>query len=199
MFSRLRRIATLCLGILFAGTLLAIGWPKQSDLQGYITAAEQSRELTRSLPVCQDRRLVCKDIWFSNAGGERLHYRIQSVTSSLNMQPRSRKIEIIERLHDMRCWMQDKIVSSEAHTTQQSRYFTANEGVYHFLSHSLLADQATLSLYHLPGTDLPSLGCLPREDPFLIGQAEQIKMHVSGKTPLFQASNFKALLHHATE
>lgn len=206
MFRRLTRIGVLALVALSIGTVLLIGWPRESDYCAYRTAREQSRKATKTAPpVCQNRRLVCKDIWFSSEDAQRLpqrlHYRIESAASSLNLQPMQNKIEIKEHLHDMRCWMQDKVVTAAgAHgSTQQSRFFTANEGVYHFLSQSLLAEQATLSLYRLSGEHLPEIGHLPSTAPFLSGNAEQIKLLVSGKSPLFQASNFKASMNSSAE
>lgn len=202
MFSRLTRNATLVLSAVSLGTLLLIGWPTESDFRAYRTNLQQSRAFTKTAPpVCQKRSMVCKDIWFSNEGSERLHYRIESAASSLNLQPVKSKVEVIEQLHDMRCWMQDKIVKTAGShgANQQSRYFTANQGVYHFLSQSLVADQATLSLYRITGEHLPEIGRLPAASPFLKGNAEQIKMLVSGKTPLFQAYNFKASMNNSAE
>ncbi len=202
MFRRLTRITALAFTVLTFGILFFLGWPRASDYRSYTSALEQSRHFTKtSPPVCQDRLLVCKDIWFSNEGSERLHYRIESAASSLNLYSVQNKVEVIEQLHGMRCWMQDKIVSGlGSHGShQQSRYFTANEGVYHFLSQSLLAEEATLSLYRLSGDNLPEIGHLPSIAPFLKGNAEQIKMHINGKTPMFQASNFKASMNPVAE
>lgn len=202
MFGQLTRIATLSLSVLTVATLFFIGWPRESDYCAYRAAVEQSRTLTKTAPpVCQKRTLVCKDIWFANEGSQRLHYRIESADSTLNLHPVQNKIEVIEHLHGMRCWMQDKVASATGAngSTQQSRYFTANEGVYHFLSQNLVAEQATLSLYRLTGENLPEIGHLPAASPFLSGKAEQIKMLVSGKTPLFQAYNFKASMNSTAE
>lgn len=206
MFRRLTKIGIFSLVTLSLGILWLIGWPKESDYRAYTLAVEQARAFTKTAPpVCQQRHLVCKDIWFANENLERLHYRIESATSSLNLQPMQNKVEIVERLHDMRCWMQDKIIHGEGAqgsiggSTQQSRYFTAQEGVYHFLSQSLQAQHATLSLYRLTGEHLPEIGRLPSLAPFLKGDAEEIKMHVSGKTPLFQAHNFKASMNSFAE
>src|SRR5689334_14153778 len=128
MFRRLTRIGIFSLAGLSLGTLLFLGWPTESDYRAYRTAVQQSRTLAKTAPpICQNRQQVCKDIWFSNEGAERLHYRIESVGSSLTLQPVQKRIDIIEHLHDMRCWMQDKVSSAAgAHgSMQQSRYFTA--------------------------------------------------------------------------
>lgn len=203
MFRQLTRIGTLSLFGLALATLVLIGWPRESDYRAYRTALEQSRSFSKKSapPVCQKRSQVCKDIWFSNEGSERLHYRIESAASSLNLQPVQNKFEVIEQLHDMRCWMQDKVISAAGSqgTTQQTRYFTANEGVYNFLSQSLLASQATLSLYRLSGEHLPEIGHLPSANPFLSGKAEEIRMLVSGKSPMFQANNFQASMNSLAE
>jgi len=202
MFNRLTRITALSFTAVTLGTLFFIGWPRASDYKAYSAALEQSRTFTKTAPpVCQDRLLVCKDIWFSNEGAGRLHYRIESAASSLNLHSVQNKVEVIEQLHGLRCWMQDKVVSAAGShgSNQQSRYFTANEGVYHFLSQSLLAEQATLSLYRLAGEYLPEIGRLPSTAPFLSGNAERISMHITGKTPMFQAYNFKASMNPVAE
>ncbi len=201
MFDRLTRMSVLSLAALTVITLFIIGWPHKSDYQAYRTALEQSRAFSKSAPpVCQERRSVCKDIWFSE-GSQRLHYRIESAASSLNLHSVRNKVEVIEQLHGLRCWMQDKVISDAGThgSNQQARYFPANEGVYHFLSQSLLAEQASLSLYRLTGEYLPEIGRLPSTAPFLSGNADRIKMHVSGKTPMFQAFNFKASMNPVTE
>src|SRR5579883_2379855 len=164
MFRDLSKKATIALCVLSLGTLFLIGWPTQSDFRVYQTNLEQSRALGKSAPpVSQKRSQVCKDIWFSSEGAQRLHYRIESAASSLNLQPMKSKVDIVEQLHDMRCWMQDKIVKAAGSdgASQQTRYFTASQGVYRFLSQSLVADQATLSLYRITGEHLPEIGKFP--------------------------------------
>ncbi len=173
-----------------------VAWPKESDCAAYRTFAEHSRDLTRaSSPIHQKRSTVCKEIWFSDEGQIRLHYRIESAGSSLTLQPREKRIDVIEHLDDMCCWMQDKlfIAPSGQDFTQQTRYFAAKEGTYHFLTQNLMAQQATLSLYRIPGDALPEQGLMPTSPPFLSGQAETVALSVAGHTPSFQAHEFKAI------
>ncbi|MBS3904003.1 MAG: hypothetical protein KGZ39_01585 [Simkania sp.] len=192
---------TLCTFVILTTLTLAVlwlfAWPKKSDCSAYQLFAHQSRQAaSHSAPLCQNRLKVCKDIWFAEEGNQRLHYRIESASSSLTLEPKAKHIDVIERLEQMRCWMQDKLLTGTAqrNVSQQTRYFTAREGTYHFLSQQLIADKATLSLYRMPGDTLPDIGCMPEYSPFLSGEAKRIALTVAGNTPTFQAYEFKAAL-----
>jgi hypothetical protein len=196
MYNHLILRTALFLFIFSLAILWIFSWPKESDRKDYLIFAGQSTHLTSySSPICQNRLKVCKDLWFSEENQQRLHYRIESGSSSLTMAPKGHKVEVIERLELMRCWMQDKLLpSNKGELSQQTRYFTAREGVYHFLSQQLIADKATLSFYRMAGDQLPNIGQLPAVEPFLSGEATKIAFSISGSTPTFQAFEFKAFL-----
>ncbi len=187
---------SLFLFVLCTATLWLFAWPKGSDRNAYRLFSGRSKKLaSNQSPICQNRLKVCKDIWFAEAGNQRLHYRIESASSSLTLEPKGHKFDVIERLEQMRCWMQDKVFTSNRNDiSQQTRYFTAREGVYHFLSQQLIAEKATLSLYRMPGDSLPEIGRMPHYEPFMSGEAKKIAFVVAGSTPTFQAFDFKASL-----
>lgn len=136
----------------------------------------------------QHRGKVVKEIFFTDNEGQRLHYRIESDASTLTLQPEGPHVDIIEHLQGMRCWMQDKLEED----AQQIRYFEATDGIYRYSAQRFLAQSVALSLYRLPGHDLP----VQWEDksPFLKGTADSVSFAVSGKTPQFQATQFTASL-----
>ncbi len=199
MFNRLILLTGLSLFFFSLGALWFFAWPKDQDRKDYLAFAGQSKHVaSHPSPICQNRLKVCKDIWVTEENQQRLHYRIESASSSLTLEPKGHKMDIIEHLEQMRCWMQDKLLTSNKNdVSQQTRYFTAREGVYHFLSQQLIADKATLSFYRMAGDKLPELGRLPISEPFLTGEAKQIAFSVSGSTPMFQAYDFKASLSNA--
>ncbi len=173
-----------------------LAWPKKIDFATYLSFTSETPPLaaTSSSPLSQSRLRVGKDIWFSEEDGSRLQYRIESASSFLQLEPKGKKIDIIEHLEQMRCWMQDKLLHSpnSQEMLQHTRYFTAREGTYHFLSQLLVAERATLSLYRMPGEFLPTTGSMPEYAPFLSGEAKRISFAVSGNTPSFEAEDFKA-------
>ena len=192
MYKRLTWISSLSLLALCFLVLWLFAWPKGHDRNVYRNYSTKTKKFSPS-SICQNRLKVCKDIWFT--GANRLHYRIESTSSALTFEPRGSKIDIVEHLEQMRCWMQDKIITSPS-ALQHTRYFTAREGIYNFLSQQLIADKATLSLYRMPGSSLPEIGRMPAFDPFLSGEATKVAFSVAGSIPKFQASDFKASMSH---
>lgn len=145
----------------------------------------------------QQRKNVKKEIYFVQEDGSRLHYRICSQSSLLTVQPKdqTKKIELHEKLEKIKCWMQDKLDYSApgGGPTQQVRFLEAQEGVYSYTSQQFLAQSVALSLFRLNDHELPAqLTALP----FLKGIAQDVSFTVSGKTPNFQAQQFKAELNH---
>lgn len=140
-------------------------------------------------PTQQKRLKVRKEIWLAQEDRTRLHYRIESRESVLTLTPVKNKFEVIERLLGMNCWMQEKLSADG----QQTRYFVAEEGLYRYHTSQLIASEATLSLYRLPGSDLPSKPLDP-ESSYLRGIAQNISLTFGGKIPEFKANSFKAIL-----
>ncbi len=143
----------------------------------------------------QLRKGVRKDIWFAQDDDTRLQYRIESTTSTLTLLPVKNKFEVIETLGKVKCWTQDKLYFSgeKQEPMQQARYLEASEGVYHYGSQQFNAQGVSLSLFHIPGHHLATQS-LDLKKAFLSGLAKSITFTVSGKTPQFQAEQFKATL-----
>ena len=181
--------------------LLSLLWALQfcylrkSDCENYRARAVQSREMATSRPITSAKQVrsgVCKDIWFTQEDSSRLHTRIESEISHLTLLPIERKIDIIENLEHLKCWMQEKL-STEGPAMQQVRYFEARQGLYQHLSQEFLANNVSLSLYRLPSHTLPLKTIASAA--FLKGIAKDVSFSISGKTPKFQATDFKASLN----
>ena len=143
----------------------------------------------------QLRKGVCKDIWFAQDDDSRLQYRIESIASVLTLLPVKNKFEVIETLSNIKCWTQDKLYfnTTDHVPMQQARYLEASEGIYNYGSQQFNAEKVTLSLFHLPG-HLLNTHVLDTKKAFLSGLAKTVSFTVSGKTPQFQAEQFKASL-----
>ncbi len=143
----------------------------------------------------QQRKGVVKEIWFTQEDSSRLHYRISSESSLLTIKPQGNSVDLVEKLENIKCWMQDKLydASSSTGATQQVRFLAAQEGLYRYTSQEFLAQSVALSLFRLGGHELPNETLTTR--PFLKGRAEDVSFSVSGKTPQFNAKHFKAELN----
>ncbi len=138
----------------------------------------------------QNRAGVRKDLWIVQEGGVRLHDRIESASSTLTLTPIDDHLDIIENLHQIRCSMQDKIMVQDGKTVQQVRYFDATTGVYQYSINRFNAEAVSLSLFRLPGSELPA--SLAKSSPFLKGVAQDVTFALAGKASQFQAKHFKA-------
>jgi hypothetical protein len=200
MFNRITRLSLGGISLLLFFWILHLAWVKQSDLATYRSVVKEQQVIesgAKSLAqtVHQTRSGVRKDIWYAEQSRPRLHYKIVSERSILTLIPSERhKVDIVESLEKIQCWMQDKVYddASQRKVMQQVRYFEANTGSYQYSTQQFLAHTVSLSLFRFPGQELP-----PAIDPaqaFLRGVAKDVSFSVSGKTPQFQAQNFKATL-----
>lgn len=156
-------------------------------------AAASSNSLASA--VQQNRQGVVKEIYFSQEDNTRLHYRIESASSFLTLTPDGNKFDLNEKLEKIKCWMQDKLYYTSPGTgaMQQMRFLEAEDGIYRYNTQQFLANQVNLSLYRISGHELPPSPM--EENPFLRGIADEVSFAVSGKTPQFNASHFRALLN----
>ncbi len=180
--------------------LITLGWVYQVAFvrpSDYVKIKElkQEREIASSKnsfsTTSQKRKGVRKEIWFSEENALRLHYRIESESSLLTFLPQDHKIDVIENLEMIKFWMQDKLYPNPV-PMQQMRFLEADQGTYRFTSQEFAAETVTVSIFRLPGYELPDQ--LDLRTAFLRGVAENILFSISGKMPQFEAKNFKASL-----
>lgn len=152
---------------------------KKHDSRALLTSSEQIRHR------------VCKDIWLAEPSKQRLHHRIESDRSVVTFQPRGESIEVLEHLYGVRCWIQEKNLSTRE-IQQQIRFVLAEEGLYDYRKQSFQAQDVLLSLYKIPGTVFPK--SLESYSPFLRGNADSITFSLQNGAPKFVASHFKASL-----
>lgn len=131
--------------------------PRPSGISAYRklvreSAERHSRRALERAPARQTREGVQKDIWAID-GTERLHFRLNSKYSELTLKQKKDKIEAVEELQQIRCWIQEKVDPTAQ--MQQVRTLTAQEGAYYFPSHRFSAHTVHLAFYNLPGFELP--------------------------------------------
>lgn len=197
MFRKANLFSALLLGTLFIGGGFFMGYVRDQDIR-VMREQIQHQKMVKSSPLFsttqQQRKGVIKEIWFSQEEGDRLHHRICSDTSLLTLVPQGNKLDLIEKLSNITCWMQDKLYNGPQGegSFQQARLLKAQEGFYKYSSQEFMAQSVDLSLYRLEGTELPFQSV--HVNPFLKGVAKDVSFSVSGKTSQFKAQQFKAEL-----
>jgi hypothetical protein len=172
---------------------------RQKDHARYRAFREKQHEISQSSSelvskhAYQTREGVRKDIWTAEANNVRMHYRIESRSSLLKLTPGNKKMELVENLSGIRCWMQDKLLltnETKGVPLQQVRYLEADTGSYLYNTQQFEASSVSLFLLRLPGHTL-TFDVGPK-DAFLRGIAQNVSFVISDGTPKFQAQNFKA-------
>lgn len=199
MYRRTIRSILLLTLILSSMWLFHVAFVKKSDVQKMVWFIEKSKKIatTKNHAIAnQKRKGIRKDIWFTQEDGARLQYRIESQTSLLAWtflgDSRQEKIEILEHLQGIQCWMQDRLYFSEGVPMQSLRFFEADEGSYQMSTQQFLANSVHLSLFRLNGHRFPEH--LDPKKAFLTGLAREVSFGIAGENPHFQADNFKATL-----
>ncbi len=201
MFQAARYISIVIFLSLFALCIARFVWVRPSDVENYKKLLEESKahSTVRALPTAahQIRTKVSKEVWFTQEDRSRLQYRIHSESSLLTLEPKEKKIHVVENLNMVRCWMQDKLykAANTGEEMQQLRFWEADHGLYRYTTQELLAQDVKISLFRLEGHTLP-LNCDPNI-AFLKGIANNVSFSITGKTPQFQANQFQATLTRA--
>jgi hypothetical protein len=133
------------------------------------------------------RSCVQKDVYTID-GAERRHFRLRSEGSELILTQKKEKIDAVEKLQKLECWIQDAI--DPKNKTQEVRYFTSDSGIYYFPSHRFLTDSIDLAFFHLYGDDFPA--SFSESEPYLTGVATDVQFTATDKIPKFTAYHLRA-------
>ena len=147
----------------------------------------KSKSALERAPSLQSRKEVQKDIWTYNQD-QRLHYRLNSRASELTILHTKKKVDLEERLEEIKCCLQEEIDAD----SQQIRYIFAPKGTYLFPAHRFVAEEAELYFFSLPGCELPV--DWPTTTPFLHGRASDIVFSAGFGLPSFTAYHLNAEL-----
>lgn len=200
MFKRAIFITGLCMVMVTFGWLFKLTYLSSEDRVRYKAIAKSGKAIAKAVhgqESHQNRSGVRKDLWLSQQDRTRLHYRIDSQSSVLTLLPIDDKMDIIENLQQIKCWMQDKLYAQGSVPMQQMRFFEADHGIYQYSSQRFAANSVALSLFRLPGFALPT--SVDPKTAFLRGIAQDVSFSIAGKTTQFQAERFKATLQSQKE
>lgn len=198
MFKRARQFGKIIFAFIFLACIAQFVIVRKGDVIMYKKMLQdyETHSTVRSLPNAahQIRTTVNKEIWFTQEDQTRLQYRIHGESSLLTLEPVGKKIHIVENLNQVRCWMQDRLYlqTASSQPMQQMRFWEADHGVYRYTTQDLIAQDVNISIFRLPGHTLPYT-CDPRI-AFLNGIANNVSFSITGKTPQFEATQFKATL-----
>ena len=199
MVSNIFRRTLIAFSLFFVATCAVAYWDhirlRPHDLEDYVTLVkenrtERARHALETHPATQSREKVQKDFWIVQ-NGERQHLRILSQGSELILHERKKKLEAVEKLHNLECWLQEGFSLSQKDLLQQVRHLTAQEGIYFYPSHHFLAQTVHLQFYRLPGRELPKEA--DSAQAFFSGTAEEASFSACGKTPTFSARHLHAV------
>lgn len=145
------------------------------DKEDYVKLVKESADLRskkalEEQPAHQSRHRVQKDIW-AVRDSERIHLRLQSARSELEITQKKGKLEAVEHLEDLCCWVQD--VVNTAQNEQQVRMLKAETGTSYFPSYRFGTQNVEIASFRLPGTELPLT--VQGAQPFLAGTAQEAK------------------------
>lgn len=144
--------------------------------------------------IYQTRQGISKDLWYVQEDNQRLHHRIESESSVLTMVSKKSKVDIVENLENITCFMQDKLYRGPDNAPmQQLRFFKANEGTYHYANQQFFAQTVQLSLLRSGGYNLPKQ--LEPSSAYLRGVAQDVSFFINDNVPKFHAEQFKASLN----
>jgi hypothetical protein len=133
------------------------------------SAELHSKNALERQPAHQTRHRVQKDIWaFKN--GKRVHFRVQSDLSELEISQKKGKFEAVEHLEDVSCFVQENLSENE----QQIRTLKAERAVSYFPSHRFGAENIDVAFFKVPGTEMPN--SMNGMTPFLTGTADVAKL-----------------------
>ncbi len=200
MFKRAIFITGLCMGVITFGWLFKLTYLSSEDCVRFKALSKSGKAIAKAAHAQQshqNRSGVRKDLWLSQQDRTRLHYRIDSKSSVLTLLPIDDKVDIIENLQQIKCWMQDKLYAQGNVPMQQMRFFEADHGIYQYSSQRFAANSVALSLFRLPGIALPT--SVDPKAAFLRGIAQDVSFSIAGKTTQFQAERFKATIQSQKE
>ena len=195
MFKRTIFLSSLCIALLSFAWIFKLVYLSPADRlerAKELSAVKAIARATKDQQTHQNRSGVRKDLWLSQQDRSRLHYRIDSKSSVLTLLPIEDKLDIIENLQQIKCWMQDKLYAQGNVAMQQMRFFEADQGIYQYSTQRFAANSVALSLFRIPGNQLPS--SIDFGAAFLRGIAQDVSFSIAGKTTQFQAQRFKATL-----
>lgn len=163
--------------------------------QRLMTVSDGDRQPVQNQALAQQERIHVNKQFIFNQGNQRLQWRLESETSNVSLNQIGHSIEFVEKLHEMVCTMQEKIVQGISEDNPSSfqliRRIEAKDATYRYKYKQLWADHVKLTRYRIP--DNYWIQNFSPYKPFMEGNAQSIQLTFA-KEPLFKAQGFQAVL-----
>lgn len=143
----------------------------------------------------QHRKGVQKDLFFTR-NGQRLQLRLVSKDATMVLEHQPEGNFLIEKMQDVKCWMQEELSSADGKTSQTLRYLEADSATYSYKNDEVVASDVKVYRYNLPGHTL-SVN-LTQFKPTMKGHAEAVQFSMAGKELHFKAQKMKASMEGGT-
>ena len=143
----------------------------------------------------QHRKGVQKELFYTR-NGQRLQLRLTSKEAIMVLEHQPEGNFLIEKMNDVKCWMQEELSVSEGRPYQVLRYLEADTATYSYKNDEVVASDVKIYRYTLPGHELPKhFGGVK---PSMKGHAEAVQFSMAGKEVQFKAQKLKASLDGGT-
>ena len=133
-----------------------------------------------SYPNRQEKTGISKDLFIAE-NEQRLHHSITSPRSLLTANPKGKHIELIEKMFDMKCTLQEKVVDDGLFVRDQIRLVESKEGSYSYTDQKFYAPSVAFSLFDFPKE---------AADSFLSGVAHIVSISFIDHDTKFHAKHF---------
>jgi hypothetical protein len=153
-------------------------------------------ELERNVPSLstQERIGVRKDLFFYK-NGSRQQLKVLSDYSELQLHRIQNRVELMEEMRDIQCYMQEKLFSSHATKTpmQSVLFLEAATARYFYKTEDLIAENVKIQRFLAHGDNLNN--DLHVIKPLISGIAEKIRFFYDQNGPNVKTEQFKATLN----
>lgn len=195
---KFRKSASIAFGILI-GTAVVLGWvlfrTDEKSHEQYVALVGEANpgKLGKTNPYTaqQQRKGVQKDLFF-NRNGQRLQLRLTSKEATMVLEHTLDGTQLIEKMQDVKCWMQEELLERQGQAYQTLRYLEADSATYFYKNDEVVASDVKVFRYTLPGHDL--VIALAGQKPSMKGHADAVQFSMAGKEIQFKAQKLKATI-----
>jgi hypothetical protein len=140
----------------------------------------------------QKRNLVQKELWFVK---NNLPHKmtLQSADSELVLDHQNEGTEVLEKMQDVDCYVQEELFFEELMPFQIIRHIQAETATYYYQQEKLLGNNVKIWRYTIPGHELTQ--SQDQKSLMMSGTANSIEFAWVENNFRFSAKQFKAALH----
>jgi hypothetical protein len=185
-------LLVLCIGLAMA---FCLGVLRPESIHHYkrlmtLSNKESVNSPKQDYTAKQSRVNVQKNVSFVDHGRV-LEMRLQAGKSDLMFDHQAEKTQIVEKMENVVCLMQEELYELPDHTPMQTiRSIHAKTASYYYKDDHFVADQVNYARYTFPGLTLPKN--VDSGKPLMRGVAKAVEFSLDGKEMNFKAHELKA-------